>query len=241
MIDDMPRGGPGAAWWDRLYETDRPEYLDRADAAGRRRRVLRGLDRLERLTLAHRTCGGLVLDGLRDVPRPRFLELGAGGGGLARWVLDRHPAARATVSDVAPDLVEALRAGPLGRHARATVERLDATAIDAPDGSYDLALFSRSLHHLPPRGAADVLREGTRVARRLLVIDLWRHPVCLAAVPPAFLCGGPAQAHDAVVSLRKAYSPAALRHLAAACGAPVALRTRFLPPLYLAAVATRRG
>ncbi|WP_436778437.1 class I SAM-dependent methyltransferase [Streptomyces sp. URMC 126] len=237
----MPRGGPGAAWWDRLYETDRPEYLDRADAGDRRRRVLRGLARVERLTLAHRTFGGPVLDGLRDVPRPRLLELGAGDGGLARWVLDRHPAVRATVSDIAPDVVEALRAGPLGRHARATVERLDATAIDAPDGSYDMAVFTQALHHLPPRGAAAVLREGTRVARRLLIIDVWRHPVCLAVVPLSLLCGGPATAHDGVISLRKAYSPAALRHLAAGCGAPVALRTRFLPPAYLAAVAVRRA
>ena len=32
---------------------------------------------------------------------------------------------------------------------RATVRRMDATAIDAPDGAFDLALFALSFHHLP--------------------------------------------------------------------------------------------
>ncbi len=236
----MPRGGPNAAWWDRFYETDRTEYIDRPEAGPQRRRVLRRLARLQRLTLAHRSFSGLVLAQVRDAPHPRILELGAGNGHLARQVLDRHPAARLTVSDVGHETVETLRAGPLGRHGRATVARLDATAIDEPDGSYDLAVLSLSLHHLPPGGVAALLREGTRVASRLLIVDVWRHPACLAAAPLILLCGGPVLAHDGIISLRKAYGPAALHHLAGACGAPVALRTRFVPPAYLAAVASRR-
>jgi ubiquinone/menaquinone biosynthesis C-methylase UbiE len=59
---------------------------------------------------------------------------------------------------------------------------MDATAIDAPDGYYDLVIFAMSLHHLPPEKAAKVLAEGTRVANKLLIIDLRRPPASLHLV-----------------------------------------------------------
>jgi hypothetical protein len=56
--------------------------------------------------------------------------------------------------------VTAIAAGDLGSHPRATVCEMDATAIDAPDGYYDLAVFAQSLHHLPPRPAARVFAKA---------------------------------------------------------------------------------
>ena len=95
---------------------------------------------------------------------------------------------------------------------------VDATAIDAADGSFDLAVFALSFHHLPPEQAARVLAEGTRVADRLLIIDLPRPPSLLhlaklATLPP-FVLWWPF-AHDGFVSSLRAYSPSALRALAA--------------------------
>lgn len=236
---DMPRGGPRAARWDRLFETDKEEYIDRPDSPAACRRVLRGLDRFQRLTLGYRTCARLTAAAFGPAPDPRVLELGAGCGRLSYGILRRHPTALVTASDVNPRVVEALRAGPLGRHPRAGCAVLDATAIDAPAGAYDVAVMAMSLHHLPPAGVAALLREGTRVARTLLLVDGWRHPLCLGAVPLMFLTGGPAQAHDGVISLRKVYGAAAVRALAGMCGAPVRVDTRFALPGYLVATATR--
>ncbi|MFD5554718.1 class I SAM-dependent methyltransferase [Streptomyces sp. NPDC127068] len=172
---------------------------------------------------------------------PRVLELGAGYGRLGQYVLDRHPGARLTVSDVNPGVVTRLREGPLGHHPRARCEVLDATSVDAPDGAYDLAVLTMSLHHLEPAGVAALLREGTRVARTLLIVDGWRNPAYLAVVPMWCLLGGPALVHDGVISLRKLYGPAAVHALAARCGAPMRVRTRFVLPGYLVATATRES
>ncbi|WP_432747010.1 class I SAM-dependent methyltransferase [Streptomyces sp. JH002] len=191
MTAVMPRGGPDASWLDRRYQTDEPEYLDRPDTPHEAARVRRALHRMQLLTRGYDRYARWTLERAGAAPSPRVLELGAGTGGLSRRVLHRHPGARVTVSDVAPDAVAALEAGQLGAHPRAAVRRLDATAIDAPDAAFDVAVFAASLHHLPPDGVRAVLREGTRVATTLLLIDAWRSPwVCAAAVPLMFATGG---------------------------------------------------
>ena len=218
-IADMPRGGPDASCLDRLLQTSRPEYLDRDDVADEVKRGIVGtLDRVGTLFREHDRNAALVLGEVADVADPKILELGAGHGALSRIVLDQHPTAQVTVSDVNPDSVAAIAATDLGRHPRATVRTIDATAIDAADGSFDLAVFALSFHHLRPEQAAQVLAEGTRVADRLLVIDLPRlpsllHLAKLASFAP-FVLWWPF-AHDGFVSSLRAYSPSALRALAA--------------------------
>lgn len=239
----LPRGGPEPAWWDRLYETGRAEWIDLVDQpehAERARRGLRGLDRFQRVTHSYRAFSRLALaEAAGQQAEPRFLELGAGRGHLAEQLLRHHPTARVTVSDISLDSVRAFRTGPLGDHPRVTARVIDATAIDAPDNSWDVAVFAMSLHHLEPPQVRKVLREGTRVARRLLIIDGWRHPGYLVVVPLLLLIGGVVTAHDGVISLRKVYSPSALRALADGCGAPVRVCCRFQFPGYLVASAYR--
>ena len=75
-----------------------------------------------------------------------------------------------------PTSLAAIAAGDLGEHPRATVREMDATAIDAADGHFDLAVFVLSFHHLPPSMASRVFAEGTRAATKLLIIDLPRPP-----------------------------------------------------------------
>ncbi|BBY81545.1 class I SAM-dependent methyltransferase [Mycolicibacterium pulveris] len=222
-IARMPRGGPDASCVDRLLQTDRLEYLDRdtdADAAGqaRKRAVLQALEWTGQFFGETERFAKLVLDELAEIPDPKVLELGAGHGGLSRKLLEWHPTAELTVTDVDPASVAALAASDLGAHPRATVRRMDATDIDAPDHHFDLAVFALSFHHLTPPQAARAFAEGTRVADTLLIIDLPRPPSPLhlarLAVMLPFAPLVPF-VHDGVISSLRSYSPSALRALAA--------------------------
>ncbi len=218
-IDRMPRGGPDASCLDRLLQTDRPEYLDRKDVDDSiKRSVVRALEWTGELFGNTERFAHIVLDEVAEVPDPKILELGAGHGGLARKLLDWHPTAQLTVTDVETQSVEAIRAGDLGEHPRATVRQMDATAIDAPDRQFDLAVFALSFHHLPPSRASRVFAEGTRVADKLVIIDLPRPPSPLHIVRLAtMLPFAPVVPfiHDGVISSLRCYSPSALRALAA--------------------------
>jgi len=233
-IDRMPRGGPDASCVDRLLETDRLEYLDRDDVDARTKRsVIRALEWTGEAFGNTEKFARIALDEVADVPDPKILELGAGHGGLSRKLLEWHPTAELTVSDVEPASVKAIAAGDLGEHPRATVREMDATAIDASDDSFDLAVFVLSFHHLPPSQAARVLAEGTRVATKLLIIDLPRPPsplhlLQLAAMVP-FAPWLPF-VHDGVISSLRTYSPSALRALAEHAEADIELRGGFLRP-----------
>lgn len=225
----MPRGGPDACWLDRMLQTDRPEYLDRDDVDDRvKRSVITMLDRAGTLFKEHERSARLVLDEVATVPDPRILELGAGHGRLSRVLLDEHPTARVTVSDLNAESVAAMASGELGRHPRADVRLIDATDIDAPAGTFDIAVFALSFHHLPPALAARVLAEGVRVAGELIVVDMARpspllHLVKLAGMAP--LAPVFPFAHDGLISSLRAYSPSALRALAEHAGVDIEIRS----------------
>jgi SAM-dependent methyltransferase len=224
----MPRGGPDASWLDRILQTDRPEYLDRDDVSPDvKRGVIDTLERLGALVREHQRNACVVLEELAGVADPRILELGAGHGALSRVLLEEHPSAHVTASDVDPGAVAMMADSELGRHPRATVRQIDAGAIDAADGTFDIAVFALSFHHLPPPMAARVLAEATRVAGTLVVIDLARPPSLLHLVKLATMAPlAPVWpfAHDGLVSSLRAYSPSALRALAEHAGAEVDFR-----------------
>ncbi|HZQ31569.1 MAG TPA: methyltransferase domain-containing protein [Mycobacterium sp.] len=216
-IDTMPRGGPDASWLDRRLETGCREYLDRDDIDERiRRSVVRALEWTGDVFKNHEKFALIALDELADVPDPKILELGAAHGALSRKLLEQHPTARVTVTDIDATSVLQLSEGELGSHPRAVVEVADATEIDCRDGYFDLAVMALTFHHLTPAQAAAVIAEGTRVADKLLIIDLPRPPSLLhlarlASMLPFALVPF---VHDGVISSLRAYSPSALRALA---------------------------
>lgn len=242
-LTDMPRGGPAASCLDRLLQTDRQEYLDRDDVdpavkAG----VIATLNRVGTLFGEHDRNARLVLDEVAAIADPRILELGAGHGALSRRLLEEHPTARITVSDIDPASVAAMAASDLGSHPRAVVRVVDATAIDAPDGAFDLAVFALSFHHLPPPVAARVLAEATRVAAGFVIVDLARpapplHLIRLATMAP--LAPFWPFAHDGLISSLRAYSPSAFRELAKHAGVQVDVRPAGFGPQVV--VARRAG
>jgi ubiquinone/menaquinone biosynthesis C-methylase UbiE len=218
-IVSMPRGGPDASWLDRRLQTNRLEYLDRDDVDDLKQKVVRSLERAERRRWigTNEKFARMVLGEVADVPSPKILELGSGLGGLSRTLLEKHATAQVTVTDIDPTFVTTVAASDIGSHPRATVREMDATAIDAPDGYYDLAVFALSLHHLPPELAARVFAEGTRAANKLLIIDLRRPPAPLHVLVLALtlpLTGLMPMAHDGFISSLRLYSPSALSALA---------------------------
>ena len=239
----MPRGGPGASCLDRLLQTDRLEYLDRDDVDDTvKRGVVRTLDRAGELFGEHDRNARLILDEVAGVADPAILELGAGHGAVSRRILREHPTARVTASDIDADAVARMAAGELGNDPRATVRTLDATEIEADDDTFDVAVFALSFHHLPPEKAARVLTEATRVAPTFVIIDLARPPAPLHLIRLATMAPlAPLWpfAHDGLISSLRAYSPSALRELAAHSGVEMDVRPAGIGPQV--AVARRRA
>src|SRR6201993_2067894 len=174
-IATSPGGGPEASWLDRRLQTDALEYLDRDDVRDEvKQKVIKVLDRTETRTNQHEKYARTALNAVADIPDPRILELGAGHGKLSAKILELHPTATATVSDLDATSVANMAAGKLGTHPRARTLVVDATAIDAADNSYDLVVFALAFHHLPPTVAYRAIAEATRVGKQFLVIDLKR-------------------------------------------------------------------
>jgi SAM-dependent methyltransferase len=248
-IASMPRGGPDATPLDRRLQTDRLEYLDRDDVDDLKAKVVSALDRggRRRHLGIYGKCARMALAEVADVPAPKILELGAGLGGVSRKLLETNPTVQVTVTDIDPTFVATMAADDLGSDPRAIVREMDATAIDAPDGHYDLAVFALSLHHLPPERAAQVFAEGTRAANKLLIIDLRRPPPSLHVVLLAFVLPFTKLvpvAHDGFISSLRAYSPSALRALAhhADPAMTIEFRTRkFGPTVAVASRARQAG
>jgi hypothetical protein len=136
-----------------------------------------------------------------------------------------------------------MAASDLGDNPRATVRVMDATAIDAPDGHFALAVFALSFHHLRPAAASQVFAEGTRAADKLVIIDLPRPPAPLHVLRLATMLPFTPFvpfAHDGFISSLRTYSPSALRTLAehADPAIDVELRGGLMNPQVV--VATRR-
>ena len=238
VIASMPRGGPEASWLDRRFQTEELEYLDREDAPDEvKQRVIGMLDRLGGLFKLHEKDARTTLDVVQDVPSPRILELGAGHGKLSAKILELHPTATVTVSDLDPTSVANIAAGALGANPRVRTQVVDATAINAADDSYDLVVFAQAFHHLPPAVAYRAIAEATRVAKRFLVIDLERRKplgfILFAGLRPVLqLLALPSASlrpllHDGYISALRAYSPPALQALGRA--ADPAMRIEFRP------------
>ena len=180
----------------------------------RKRSVIRALEWTGEVFGNTEKFARIALDEVADVPDPKILELGAGHGGLSRKLLEWHPTAELTVTDVEAASVQAIAAGDLGEHPRATVREMDATAIDAADRHFDLAVFALSFHHLPPSLASQVIAEGTRAADQ--AADHRPAAAAVAAAPRAAGDDAAVRAVDPVRARRRDQLAAHLQPVGAA-------------------------
>lgn len=84
----------------------------------------------------------------------------------------------------------------------------DALSLPFPDSSFDLVSCSLFAHHLEPAELAKFAKEALRVSRRALLInDLIRHPLHVAAVYAGFpLMRSYVSRVDGLASVRRAYT-----------------------------------
>jgi ubiquinone/menaquinone biosynthesis C-methylase UbiE len=87
------------------------------------------------------------------------LEIGAGGGSVARQVLSDNPELAWTAIDIDPRMTQAA-AVRLSEFRHASVKTADATAMPFPDDSFDAVVSCLMLHHIIDweRAVAEVAR-----------------------------------------------------------------------------------
>lgn len=195
------------------------------------RGALRGLARLNRLSGA----AGILWPELRSFARERWRPP---NGGAPIRVLDVAtgsgdiPVALALAARAEGFALEwhALDASPLAAAEASARARRRGVALhthvgDAAgevDGApYDVVTCGLFMHHLDPEGVRSTLRRMAASARTLvLVSDLRRTRVglALAGAAPRLVTRSRVVWHDAVASVRAAYTPDELRSLAADAG-----------------------
>jgi ubiquinone/menaquinone biosynthesis C-methylase UbiE len=161
--------------------------------------------------------------GRREV---RVLDVGTGSGDIplrvAAWGRAQGRRIRVVATDFHATTLELAR-----RHTAAdpdvTVEQADALALPHEDGAFDFALCSTALHHFDRwEDAVRVIREMDRVGRWGFVVnDLARsRPALVGAHLLAATAWRrhPVTAHDAPLSVRRSFTPAELRAMAAQAG-----------------------
>jgi ubiquinone/menaquinone biosynthesis C-methylase UbiE len=162
-----------------------------------------------------------LLDGRERGPLT-LLDAGSGGGdmaaAMASWARRRGFTPHVIGVDASPSIT-ALAAKRVGDGVELRVG--DMRALDLKDSSVDVATCSLVIHHLEPPEAVRALRELARVARVGVVVnDLVRTRLGLvgAHVLIRLLTRNPITRHDAVVSVRRAYTRRELLGLVSEAG-----------------------
>jgi SAM-dependent methyltransferase len=119
-----------------------------------------------------------LFDRLRLVAGERVLEVGCGTGNLWRDNADRLPPSVSLVlTDLSPGMLEESRRRLAGRLPSLELQVADVQSLPFADASFDLALASHMLYHVPDRARA--LAELARVLRpggRLVAVTYpWTH------------------------------------------------------------------
>lgn len=151
----------------------------------------------------------VLIDRLAVQPGDRVLELTAGPGRLgSTWSTLVGDDGTVLISDLSPGMVEVARRrnAPLGN---VTVGIADASAIDRPDGSFDVVASSMGLMFTPDPAIAfaeirRVLVPGGRMAMLTwagLEHNPWLTCVGMAAMMNGLVTGGPPVGPGAIFSL----------------------------------------
>ncbi len=153
-----------------------------------------------------------------------ILDIATGGAdiprALCRWARRRGLRLAIEALDRSPQVLGAARAW-CAAYPEIRLRHGEAPPLPYPDGSFDYAITSLFLHHLPEDHAVILLREMGRVARRgLIVSDLRRSRTArhLTALATRLLSRNRLTRHDGPISILRAFRPEELRRMAAHAG-----------------------
>ncbi len=215
----------------RHWPAGRRELVDDAEAD-----AASALASLRDIARANRFLGGTgaALSRLDEIFRatPRgatltLLDVGTGGGDIPRAARRRAQRAGLGLRVVGVDRHPAV-ARQAARDGALAAVRADVLALPLRARSVDVVLCSQLLHHFHGDAATALLTELERVARRAVVIaDLLPSPLAAAGV---WLASFPLRFHpvsrrDAVTSVKRGFTPAALRGACAEAGVEAEVRT----------------
>jgi SAM-dependent methyltransferase len=214
-----------------LPRLDQPEWLDQG--RGSDRDVAANLEEMWRINLR---LGGLGALTRHLYPRVMaadgpvtLLDLGTGSAhvplAIARWARSTGRPLRICGVDWAGRHLAVARRAVARRkvngQAKVSLLQADASRLPVAPSGVDFVVSSLFLHHFAPGPAIDLLRSASAIARRSLIMsDLVRGRLPWLAfklLQPIFARQALTR-HDGALSIRRAYTPAELRELAAAAG-----------------------
>jgi ubiquinone/menaquinone biosynthesis C-methylase UbiE len=186
-----------------------PELLDSdSGTPAELERSLRDLRRINRWFGGIRTTRRMLekVTARADGGELTLLDVGAGSGDVS-LASARALRPRTRVRVILLDRIAA-------HMPRNGTPRVAADALTLPfrDASFDLVTCSLLLHHLERDQIVRFVDEALRVARvAVLLNDLRREPLHLAAVYAGFPLFGRLSRHDGVASVRRSYTPGEIR------------------------------
>lgn len=205
------------------------------------RRALRGLARLNRLSMPDRALWAAIARALPGRSTLRLLDLACGSGDVSVALqrrARRHGVDLEVVCvDASETAVHAARDHARKAGATITVERGDALSA-RHSGSFDVVMCSLFLHHLDRPQALNLVRNMAIAARHLVLVeDLARGGagLALAASVPRVVTRSAIVHEDARRSVRAAFTPREAAALAIDAGLRSVRVRRHWPARYLLA------
>jgi len=186
--------------------------------------ALRGLRRINKVSLTTRQLLRKLLEWSEPDSRIRILDLACGGGdvlvSLERALSRLGFEVAAHGCDISPLALEAARDDARKAGSGADFSQLDVVGGELPSG-HDFILSSLFLHHLSDEDVVSLLGRMAEAAERgLLVSDLERRQggLLLSALAPRLLSRSPVVHTDAVRSVKAAFTLEELGGLAERAG-----------------------
>jgi SAM-dependent methyltransferase len=229
---------------DQRMPTSVEEFMDDARLTkSDRRDLVEALDRQTRRAGDYLVLVDLLLPLLLDVAGtpPTIFDIGSGPGGfpiaLARAMKD----VRVVASDVDTDYLALgrARAKRLGLRGAVEFRRVDAFRLPNELGNLrpEIITCTRTLHHFGIRGTTRLMALALHTATHgIFFVDIVRSISRMLMAAGAGIASGNLRfAHDAVVSVRKSFTPTELQLIAACVPGGAGLKIFYTAPAYIVA------
>ncbi|TWT94562.1 hypothetical protein Pla52n_53830 [Stieleria varia] len=201
------------------------------------------------LTPCHRLINHYILSAMKSDRHRRWtlLDIGAGGGDLARWLSDRcHRLGihlDVTCLDHDPRVIEFARQ-KCDSYANIEVRHAKAQSLHGTDEQWDFVFANHFLHHLHDEELSPVLSKIARVTKhRFVLSDIHRTGLTYLAFSSLLPLRWTRSFvyHDGRTSIRRAFTVAECHQMLAAAGMNGSVKVRRYLPGHLAMIGNVAG